>query len=184
MLAKWEYKTLMLLFFTLGFHSINLFSSSKDQVLRPISLVLSCKCRELLTLLYIIGKLSNYMLYNYMFSSLEMDPGDSFQPGKKHKTKQSKPNQKNPWILSNDFFFFAFYAWMTVLYLLFSAFLYCIQILGSKPLKERPWETKRFSADPEKYMFFSLSFLPLQPLTDYFCVANLLHFFACFRIIY
>lgn len=93
-------------FFTLGFHSINLFSSSKDQVLRPISLVLSCKCREFLTLLYIIGKLSNYMLYNYMFSSLEMDPGKSFQPGKKPTTmNQTKPTTTNPLVLSNEFSF-------------------------------------------------------------------------------
>lgn len=36
------------------------------------------------------------MLYNYMFSSLEMEPGNSFQPGKKaqNKTEQTKP--KNP----------------------------------------------------------------------------------------
>lgn len=82
-----------LFFLILGFHSIHLFSSSKDQVLGPISLVLSCKCRKLLTLLYIIGKLSNYMLYNYMFSSLEMDPGNSFQPKKKKKSKAT--DQKN-----------------------------------------------------------------------------------------
>lgn len=111
-------------FFTLGFHSINLFSSSKDQVLRPISLVLSCKCRELLTLLCIIGKLSNYMLYNYMFSSLGMDPGNSFQTGKKNNnTKQNpqKSKKTHTTLCTQQWFFslFAFYAWMSVFYLFF-----------------------------------------------------------------
>lgn len=87
-------KKIFFFFLILGFHSIHLFSSSKDQVLGPISLVLSCKCRKLLTLLYIIGKLSNYMLYNYMFSSLEMDPGNSFQAKKKIKKNPKQPNKK------------------------------------------------------------------------------------------
>lgn len=110
-----------LFFLILGFHSIHLFSSSKDQVLGPISLVLSCKCRKLLTLLYIIGKLSNYMLYNYMFSSLEMDPGNSFQPKKKKNPKQ--PTKKTISCTQRYFFpLFAFYVWTCLFYLFFSAF--------------------------------------------------------------
>lgn len=123
-------KKIFFFFLILGFHSIHLFSSSKDQVLGPISLVLSCKCRKLLTLLYIIGKLSNYMLYNYMFSSLEMDPGNSFQAKKKIKKNPKQPNKKKNLMYSAIFLSSVCILCMNEsLLFIFSAFLYCMQIL-------------------------------------------------------
>lgn len=176
-------------FLILGFHSIRLFSSSKDQVLGPISLVLSCKCRKLLTLLYIVGKLSNCMLYNYMFSSLEMDPGNSFQLKKK-----SKPTNQKKKMYSAIFFSSVYILCMneSLLFTFFSAFLYCIQILESEALKQDHQEPKYFlllSVSPaqEKHVLFPLHSLPFPlpwPSTDYLHVANLLHSFACFRMIY
>lgn len=118
-------KKIFFFFLILGFHSIHLFSSSKDQVLGPISLVLSCKCRKLLTLLYIIGKLSNYMLYNYMFSSLEMDPGNSFQAKKKIKKNPKQPNKKKSHVLSDISFLclYFMYEWVSFIYFFL---LFCI----------------------------------------------------------
>jgi len=121
LLTKMRTQNTNAIFFTLGFCSIHLFSSSNDQVLRPISLVLSCKCRELLTLLYIIGKLSNCMLYNYMFSSLEMDPGNSFSQGKnpQNKTQQTHKTKNHSCTQECFFSLFGFCVQMRVIYLLF-----------------------------------------------------------------
>lgn len=182
-----------LFFLILGFHSIHLFSSSKDQVLGPISLVLSCKCRKLLTLLYIIGKLSNYMLYNYMFSSLEMDPGNSFQPKKKKKIQSNRP-KKQSHVLSDISFLCLHFMYEHVSFIyFFLLFLYIqnIQILESEALKQDHQEPKYFlllSVSPaqEKHILFPLPSLssPLpRPSTDLH-VAYPLHSFACFRMIY
>lgn len=110
-------------FFTLRFDSIFI-SSSKDQVFRPISLILPCKCREFLTLLHIIEKLSNHMLYNYMFSFFwKWTQATAFS---QEKTFTKQTQQTNPLMYSTMIFSFLHFRseWVSFTYFFLLSVLY------------------------------------------------------------